>query len=107
MPPALDLLLKLRFLSPAICSTQLQPQFEDMPLRIVATTDLSSLENQGRKLLNVNFSFVCAGTIPKDSPQFWIAVLYYLDTVVASSFLGLASWALTPLSLPIRNAISE
>ena len=47
-------------------------------LKIVATSDLSTLGNQLRELLDVNWSFLCGGKIPKDSSQFWIAVLYIL-----------------------------
>jgi hypothetical protein len=59
MPPALDLLLQLKFLSPVICLSQFLPQFGDLPLRIVPITDLSTLESHWRKLLDINWSFVC------------------------------------------------
>jgi len=50
----------------------------DLPLKIVATSDHSTLENQMRGLLDVNWSFLYGGTFAKDSSHFWIAALHIL-----------------------------
>lgn len=107
LPLAIDSLLKLRILSPTICLSQTRPRFADLPLSVIPVTEFGDMENQWRRLLEVDWNEHCGGELPKDSSEFWVHVLQFRDPIGEPVFQDLAKWALSLLSLPISNAVVE
>jgi hypothetical protein len=102
-PLAFESLLKLRILSPRICFSQAGPKFAELLLSAIPMTEFGDIENQWRRLLEVDWNEHYSGELPKDSSEFWAQVLQFRDPIGKPLFKDLAKWALSLL----RNAYVE
>ena len=102
LPDDQSVLRKFSNFTPSIIlNPKIRPNFADLPYLKAASTDWDILEDQYRKLLFVNWSEECGGSVPKDTIEFWLQVFEN------SNFKELAVFVLTSLSTPVSNATVE
>ena len=72
-------------------------------------TDVSAIEEQYRKILYVDWSTedVFLNEIPIEAVPFWVGIASYSSSKDEKPFLQLAIYALSCLTTPISNAVSE
>ena len=109
VPSNLNMLNKMKLLSPNICLNSSRPLLKDVfPLELKdANVKLDDLDSQWRNLLNIHWDDYFVEGISEDPVVCWTFVLFFKNAGGQLVFKELAQFALKLLSLPLSNAVVE
>lgn len=106
MPTHLNILSKIKNISPKVILNPLRPKFTELPLDFVPKEKWGDMEIEYRKLLTINWNEVWV-TIPEDTIKFWRKVVTIKNAAGELMFENISRFAFVLLSLPSSNASVE